>query len=503
MRELRNAAQLIICPYNYLVDPKIRKSMEISLKDQIVVIDEAHNIEDSARDAVSGSFNLDDIGITLQECEKMVSAQVLPATHSALADFCSRLASWMQKCADDARPDYSDWNSSARVWQGSRAIAEWNEQVFAPSNYSTIKSQVADVIKEQATASEEQETGEEAVPILSRKASEVLDGLVMLLDYMYVRESRYIDDYRMAVVKSQTRKKTGAGAGGKNWLTKGGDKGSMVNVINLHFWCLNPAVCFNDLKDECRSVVLTSGTLSPIVTFASELDAKFPITLEADHVIDRRQVWVGTLGRGPTGQSLNATYRNTGTLEFQDEMGRLVAGICHKVPHGILLFLPSYKMLDTLTNRWQVTGAWADIMARKTIVSEPRFSDQLDSVMKEFYEAVVVNDGTGESGQDGALFLAVCRGKVSEGLDFADNNARAVICVGIPFPNVKVGFLSAKDRSRPPCQLKRKCTQASKVLNFFSITKQKYIIATREIVHAVKISSCFLWFHVSIQAVFR
>lgn len=33
--------------------------------------------------------------------------------------------------------------------------------------------------------------------------------------------------------------------------------------------------------------------------------------------------------------------------------------------------------------------------------------------------------------------LAVCRGKVSEGLDFTDNNARAVICVGIPFPNFK------------------------------------------------------------------
>ena len=38
---------------------------------------------------------------------------------------------------------------------------------------------------------------------------------------------------------------------------------------------------------------------------------------------------------------------------------------------------------------------------------------------------------------DGALYIAVCRGKVSEGLDFADNNARAVICVGIPFPHIK------------------------------------------------------------------
>jgi Fanconi anemia group J protein len=37
----------------------------------------------------------------------------------------------------------------------------------------------------------------------------------------------------------------------------------------------------------------------------------------------------------------------------------------------------------------------------------------------------------------GGLFMAVCRGKVSEGLDFADGNARGVIIVGIPFPAVK------------------------------------------------------------------
>jgi len=440
VRELRTAAQLIICPYNYLVDPKIRKSMEISLKNQIVVIDEAHNIEDSARDAVSGSFNIDDIGIAMQECERMVGFQVLPETHSQLADFCSRLANWMQKCIE-TKPDYSDWNSSSRVWKGSNAMAEWNEQVFAPSNYGTIKAWVDEALKEQAAANEEQE-GEESIPILSKKASEVLEGVFMLLEYMYTRDSMYRDDYRMAVVKSQTRKK--GGGGGKGWLAKGENSTNLVNVINLHFWCLNPAVCFNDLKNECRSVVLTSGTLSPIVTFASELDAKFPITLEADHVIDRKQVWVGTLSHGPSGHNLNATYRNTETLAFQDEVGRLVESVCHKVPHGILLFLPSYKMLDTLTNRWQMTGTWANIMQRKTIVSEPRFSDQLDGVMKEFYEAIVVNDGKGEIGQDGALFMAVCRGKVSEGLDFADNNARAVICVGIPFPNVKDSLVDLK-----------------------------------------------------------
>ena len=38
----------------------------------------------------------------------------------------------------------------------------------------------------------------------------------------------------------------------------------------------------------------------------------------------------------------------------------------------------------------------------------------------------------------GALFLGVCRGKIAEGIDFSDADARAVIVVGIPYPNAKV-----------------------------------------------------------------
>lgn len=34
----------------------------------------------------------------------------------------------------------------------------------------------------------------------------------------------------------------------------------------------------------------------------------------------------------------------------------------------------------------------------------------------------------------GAHLMAVFRGKVSEGLDFKDDNGRAVVCVGVPFP---------------------------------------------------------------------
>jgi len=59
---------------------------------------------------------------------------------------------------------------------------------------------------------------------------------------------------------------------------------------SLHFWCLNPATIFCDIKEEARSIVLTSGTLAPMASFQSELGALFPITLEANHVIDASQV---------------------------------------------------------------------------------------------------------------------------------------------------------------------------------------------------------------------
>ena len=45
LRELMECVDIIFCPYNYLISPKIRTSMKINLKDQIVIIDEAHNTE--------------------------------------------------------------------------------------------------------------------------------------------------------------------------------------------------------------------------------------------------------------------------------------------------------------------------------------------------------------------------------------------------------------------------------------------------------------------------
>lgn len=63
------------------------------------------------------------------------------------------------------------------------------------------------------------------------------------------------------------------------------------------------------------------------------------------------------------------------------------------------------------------------------VLVEPRDGKELAGVLAAYYRRI-------EAGLPGVL-LAVCRGKVSEGIDFADEYARTVCVVGIPFPSLQ------------------------------------------------------------------
>ena len=56
----------------------------------------------------------------------------------------------------------------------------------------------------------------------------------------------------------------------------------------------------------------------------------------------------------------------------------------------------------------------------------------------------------------GAIFMGVCRGKVSEGLDFADVNGRGVIIVGLPYPPLKDPRVILKKKYLDKCHASNK-----------------------------------------------
>ena len=90
---------------------------------------------------------------------------------------------------------------------------------------------------------------------------------------------------------------------------------TLGTTLKINFWCMNPAVCFGDIKDDIRSVVLTSGTLSPMASFGSELAVDFKQTFEGAHVVDDKQIFAVSVGFGPTGVSLNGNYKSSGASE--------------------------------------------------------------------------------------------------------------------------------------------------------------------------------------------
>lgn len=51
-------AQIIFCPYNYLLDPSISSAMNLNLENAVVILDEGHNIEGVCRGATLISVHL-------------------------------------------------------------------------------------------------------------------------------------------------------------------------------------------------------------------------------------------------------------------------------------------------------------------------------------------------------------------------------------------------------------------------------------------------------------
>lgn len=176
-------------------------------------------------------------------------------------------------------------------------------------------------------------------------------------------------------------------------------------------------------------------------SFSSELGTKFEQRLEAMHIIAPEQTWVGCISNGPSGSSFLGNYRTMDAFAYQDDLCEAILRVCSIVPAGVLCFLPSYAYLDKIIRRMQAIGIYDRVAKVKKMFLEPRTGTPKDfeRLMKNYYKVIQETAGRGNAapGLNGALLFAIYRGKISEGLDLRDDNCRAVIPVGIPYPAFK------------------------------------------------------------------
>ncbi|KAL7751355.1 hypothetical protein RI367_003215 [Sorochytrium milnesiophthora] len=436
-------------PYNYLVDPLIRSAMNIELKGNVIILDEAHNIEDVAREAASFEIDEEQLSIVRAQLTEAVRASAYTTKYTPLLHLVEAVSNWLY--SHNTNFTHTDFDRQLNYWDADGITGFLLEIGASEAAVQLLQGLLTEARNESFSKGEEREHIYE----FSNFVLNHLEGLVMILDNLIRDNGKHLLDYKLALIKRIRRgtpSRIDQAFAKEGWTYK------------IAFWCFNPAVSFS-LLSRARSVILTSGTLSPMDSFTSELEAPFPIQLEADHVIGMNQTWAGVISVGPSTSKaveLVGTFQNVNTLAFQDAVGEAILRIVSTVPHGCLCFIPSYSMLDKLVERWKVTSVYKQINAIKQIFLEPRANSkvQFDESITQYYrtiDASVRETHNSANCTSGAIFFGVFRGKVSEGIDFTDERARCVICVGIPYPNAKDLQVQLKktynDKSRTPQRL--------------------------------------------------
>jgi regulator of telomere elongation helicase 1 len=64
--------------------------------------------------------------------------------------------------------------------------------------------------------------------------------------------------------------------------------------------------------------------LSPLQSFAAELQLDIKHTLENKHVIDAHQIFVGVVGKGPSGSVLSSAYTNRNDSSYITDLGNSI-----------------------------------------------------------------------------------------------------------------------------------------------------------------------------------
>ncbi|XP_042143658.1 ATP-dependent DNA helicase chl1-like [Ixodes scapularis] len=207
----------------------------------------------------------------------------------------------------------------------------------------------------------------------------------------------------------------------------------------LRMTCMNSSYAMKSVSSCTHSIVLASGTLSPMSSYEKELGVFFTHKVYAkEHVVSKRHVFVRRISHSLKGDK--EFYMNYSACQ-NEELLKAVGSVVYEstkilkknvgeTKAGVLCFFPSYKLLQTCRDVWRKVPLWAKLV--KVVGGHLFLEDSENSdLLFDRYKTALID---GEPGTV-ALFLVVHRGKMSEGVDFSDSLARLVVSVGLPYPS--------------------------------------------------------------------
>ncbi|KAI9674184.1 MAG: DNA-dependent ATPase of the nucleotide excision repair factor 4 complex [Caeruleum heppii] len=405
-RRMMSFCNVIIYSYHYLLDPKIaeRVSKELS-KDCIVVFDEAHNIDNVCIESLS-------IDLTEDSLRK--------ATRGA-TNLERKITEMRSTDAEKLQNEY------AKLVEGLREADETrNEDAFM------------------ANPALPDDLLQEAVPGNIRRAEHFVAFLKRFIEYLkrltsLVRtlELTNIEDYQpLQEVATFATLAATYDTGFILILEPYESETATVPNPILHFTCLDAAIAIKPVFDRFSSVIITSGTISPLEMYPKMLGFNTVVQESYSMTLARRSFLPMIVTRGSDQTAISSGFQIRNEPSVVRNYGSLLTEFSKITPDGIVVFFPSYLYMESIISMWQGMGILDEVWKYKLILVETPDSQET-SLALETYRTACCNGR-------GAILLCVARGKVSEGIDFDHHYGRTVLCIGVPFQYTESRILKAR-----------------------------------------------------------
>ncbi|KAK4165097.1 DNA repair helicase rad15 [Cladorrhinum sp. PSN259] len=441
-RRMMQYCNVIIYSYHYLLDPKIaeRVSKDLS-KDCIVVFDEAHNIdnvcieslstditEDSLRRATRGAQNLENKINEMRESDQKKLQDEYEKLVQGLrgSDDCQQEDSFM------ANPTLPDDLINEAIPGNIRRAEHFVAFLRRFIEYLKTRMKVRQVISETPPsflAHLKEYTFIEKKPL--RFCAERLTSLVRTLELTNIEDYQPLQEVATFATLVSTYEK------GFLLILEPyeSDTAEVPNPI-LHFTCLDAAIAIKPVFDRFSSVIITSGTISPLEMYPKMLNFQTVVQESYSMTLARKSFLPMIVTRGSDQASISTSFQVRNEPSVVRNYGNLLTEFAKITPDGMVVFFPSYLYMESIISMWQGMGILDEVWKYKLILVETPDAQET-SLALETYRTACCNGR-------GAVLLCVARGKVSEGIDFDHQYGRTVLCIGVPFQYTESRILKAR-----------------------------------------------------------
>ncbi|KAI8926822.1 hypothetical protein BC831DRAFT_455121 [Entophlyctis helioformis] len=441
-RRLLPFANVIIYSYHYLLDPKVADmvSKELS-KDCIVVFDEAHNIDNVCTESLS----ID------------ISRPILDASARSVAELSRKIDKMKETNSEKLQNEYQRLVEGLRQTQQARDAGDimanpilTNDmlQESVPGNirhaehfvaflrrfveYLKTRLRVMHVVAE-SPPSFLQHVKE--ITYIDRKplrfAAERLASLISALEINDLAEYGALQKVASFATLVATYQK------GFILILEPfeNDLDTIPNPV-LHLSCLDATLAIKPVFERFRSVIITSGTLSPMELYPSLLGFEPVVTESYQMTLTRTCFLPLIVTRGSDQVPVSSKFEVRNDIAVVRNYGNILLEFAKITPDGLVCFFPSYLYMESIVAAWNDLGMLQELLKLKLVFIETPDGTETSIALENYRMAC-------DNGR-GAVLLSVARGKVSEGVDFDHNYGRAVILFGIPYQYTESRILKAR-----------------------------------------------------------